>query len=117
MGRAGLLVRTFNALHDTERQEIGIRFALGARFLDIARLIGRHALVMVAGGISVGLAVLFVFRVWIAPLLYGVSAGDPGVLGTAVLCVAVPAVLATLTPIVRAIRVPPGSILRPEKSL
>jgi putative ABC transport system permease protein len=100
-----------------QRKEIGIRFALGARVSDITRLIGTHALVMVAGGIAVGLAVLFVFRVWIAPLLYGVSAGDLGVLGTAVLCVVAPAALATLTPIVRAIRVHPASILRPEKRL
>jgi ABC-type antimicrobial peptide transport system permease subunit len=94
--------------------EIGIRMALGARRLDVLRLIlmgaGRLALI----GIAVGLVCALGLTRLIAKLLYGVGPRDP------ITFVAVPsiliavALLASYLPARRATRVDPMLALRYE---
>lgn len=96
------------------RREIGIRMALGAPPVQIAKLIAGQSLVMTAAGIVLGLGAALVAGRGIHLLLYGVSPQDPKSLAAATAFVAVVAAAATAMPVVRAIRTEPAETLRYE---
>jgi predicted permease len=96
------------------RREIGIRMALGARPVDIAKLIALQTLAIAAVGIVLGLAAALVVAPGIRSLLYGMSPQDPKSLLVATLFVALTAALATVFPAARAIRTHPSETLRYE---
>jgi predicted permease len=99
----------------TERQrEIGIRMALGARPVDIGKLIALQTVAMTATGIILGLAGALIAGPAIRFLLYGISPQDPKSLFFAILFVALTAGVATLFPVLRAIRSEPSETLRQE---
>jgi ABC-type antimicrobial peptide transport system permease subunit len=61
--------------------EIGVRIALGAQRRDVLRLVVGQSLAWIACGVAVGIAgAVGMFR-WLGSMLYGVTAGDPWVLG------------------------------------
>ncbi len=99
----------------TERtNEIGIRMALGARRVDVLKMIlaqgAKLALVGAAAGIVAGLLLMRAMR----SILYGVSAADPvSFVGAAILLVII-ALVACYIPARRATRVDPMIALRYE---
>jgi predicted permease len=98
------------------RREIGIRMAVGARPADIAQMIGRQALAMVAVGVTVGLAAAWEAAPAIRSLLYGVAPADGLSLGAAAVFVLLVSTLATAIPAGRATRVEPAAALRDERN-
>jgi len=98
------------------RREIGIRMAVGARPRDIAQMIGRQALAMVALGVAAGLAAAWEAAPAIRSLLYGVAPADGVSLGAAAVFVLMVAALATAIPAGRATLVEPAAALRDERN-
>jgi predicted permease len=94
------------------RREIGIRMAVGARPSDIARMIGRQSLAMIAVGVAAGLAAAWEAAPAIQSLLYGVTPSDGISLGAAAAFALLVSALATAIPAARATRVAPASALR-----
>lgn len=92
--------------------EIGVRIALGAGPASVAALVLREAGRLAVAGLVVGAAVAAATSQVLRRFLYGVQPGDPLILLMvgSVLCLAVAA--ATITPLRRAMRVDPLSVLR-----
>ncbi len=61
------------------RHELGIRVALGASVDRLVRFVLRQAMVLVGLGIGIGLAVARVAARYVDPMLFEVSASDPGI--------------------------------------
>jgi predicted permease len=95
-------------------REIGIRMALGASATDIFRLIVLHALILLAIGLTVGLAGSFALTRFLTSALYEVTATDPSTFVAVSLLLAVVAVVACLIPTLRAVSVNPTVALRYE---
>ena len=95
-------------------REIGIRMALGAHWRDVIRLVMGSALLLIATGLVVGLGGSLALTRLIAFRLWGVTATDPATFASVALLLAVVAVLATLIPVRRAMRVDPTVALRYE---
>ncbi len=95
-------------------REIGIRRALGARTADVLRLVivegMSPALVGIAAGTIAALASARVMRT----LVFGVSASDPLTLAAVGATLALVALMASLVPAYRALRLDPVKILRAE---
>jgi putative ABC transport system permease protein len=95
-------------------REIGIRMALGARPIDIARHTLRQAAAPIASGLGAGLALAFVVATVTAGSIYGVSATDPLSYAMASTALAAVTLAASLVPARRAARVDPSDALRRE---
>lgn len=94
--------------------EIGVRMALGARAGDVARMVIRDGLRLLALGLALGTGLAWIFGLVLSRALPGVSATDlPAFLGVAALLTVV-AVLACWLPARRAARVNPLEALRAE---
>ena len=94
--------------------EIGVRVALGASRSGIAAMVLRDVAVLLAIGLTAGLAIAVAGARAIAALLYGISGHDPAALGAAAGVLVLVAVGASLIPSVRAARVDPAVALRHE---
>lgn len=95
-------------------QEMGIRIALGARNIDILRLVVVHGVVLTVSGIVIGLAAAVAATRLLGSLLFETSATDPMTfLTSAALFVAV-ALVASYIPARRAMRIDPTTALRAE---
>ena len=94
--------------------EIGIRIALGAAKSDIARMVLREVLVLIAAGLSIGLPVALLSTRLISKQLYGLSPSDPGSIAVALGVLALVAGLAGYLPARRAARIDPMAALRQE---
>jgi putative ABC transport system permease protein len=95
-------------------REIGIRTALGARTSDVLRLVivegMSPALVGVAAGTLAALASAKVMRT----LVFGVSASDPLTLAAMGATLALVALMASVVPAYRALRLDPAKVLRAD---
>jgi predicted permease len=94
------------------RGEIGIRMALGARAVEVRRLVVRQLLALAAVGVVIGLAGALAATRLLGALLFGVSPTDPLVLASATVLLVILAALASYAPAVRASRVDPVEALR-----
>jgi ABC-type antimicrobial peptide transport system permease subunit len=95
-------------------REIGVRMALGARPLDVTRMILGRGLRLSGIGLLVGAALAAALGVLLRTLLYGVTPAAPLIYaGTAAALIAV-ALLACVIPAQRAARVDPVVALRDE---
>ena len=94
--------------------EIGVRMALGASGGDVVRLVARQALVLIAIGMTAGLAIALFSGRLMAGLLFGVDAYDPATYALVVALLSVVAMGAVLAPVRRALRVSPLVALRAE---
>ena len=94
--------------------EIGIRMALGATPGAIAGLVLRDIAVLLVIGLTAGLAIAFGGARAIAAFLYGLSSHDPATLALAAGVLVFVAILASLVPATRAIRIDPVTALHYE---
>ncbi len=95
-------------------REIGIRTALGARTGDVLRLVIVEAMSPTLVGIAAGtIAALASARV-METLVFGVSASDPLTLAAVAAILALVALIASLLPAYRALRLDPVKVLRAE---
>lgn len=77
------------------RNEIGIRFALGASRRNVYQLVAKDATLMVAAGLVVGVVTSLLLSRYAESLLFGLKGNDPLTLFTAALLLAITAVFAT----------------------
>lgn len=94
--------------------ELGVRMALGAQRRDILNLIVKQSLRLAIIGIALGLIVSFISARVIRGMLYGITSMDPFTLSAVCILLAATAVVASLGPALRAIRVDPATTLRYE---
>jgi ABC-type antimicrobial peptide transport system permease subunit len=95
-------------------REIGLRMAMGASVPQVAWLVMRDALTLVAIGVAIGLPAASFASRYIEAQLYQVQPADPIVTAAAVVALAVVAAAAALIPAWRATRVNPVIALRYE---
>ena len=92
--------------------EIGIRMALGARSGDILPLVMRRGVALIATGVAIG----SVAAIWLNRLMAGVltevSSLDPTVLTAAAVLILAAAIVACVTPALRAARLDPVEALK-----
>jgi hypothetical protein len=94
------------------RREIGIRMALGARPLELARLFVAHGFVLALIGVACGLAGAVALTRVLVSLLFKVNPLDPLTYAAATLVLLSAAIVATYIPTVRAMRADPIDALR-----
>jgi putative ABC transport system permease protein len=94
--------------------EIGVRMALGAQPTDVLRLIVLQSLTWVGVGLAVGVAAALAASRLVASLLYEVQPTDPIVLALSTAALATVALIASLVPARRAVRIDPLQALRCE---
>ncbi|HEY6307959.1 MAG TPA: ABC transporter permease [Candidatus Angelobacter sp.] len=95
-------------------QEIGIRMALGARRVDVLRLVLRQSVWLIAMGVGAGLAAALALTQLMTSLVFGVSASDPLTYFCVTALLTGVALLACSVPARRAMRVDPMNALRCE---
>jgi len=95
-------------------QEIGIRMALGARRTDVVTMVLKDGVMIGAVGVTLGVAAALALTRFLSGLLFGVGAHDPITFVALPLGLLLVAVLATLIPAARAVRVNPVVALRGE---
>ncbi|HEX5479580.1 MAG TPA: ABC transporter permease [Dehalococcoidia bacterium] len=93
-------------------RELGIRIALGARTIDVLRLLLSETVLLVVIGLGIGSAAAFGSTRVLRSLLYGVTSTDPTTFGAAALALGLVALVATYVPARRAGRVDPVVALR-----
>ena len=93
-------------------QEIGIRMALGARAVDVWKMVLRQGIILTAVGMFCGLLFALGLSKIIASLLYGVSATDPLTFLLISVLLAAVALLASFLPARRATKVDPVMAIR-----
>jgi len=94
--------------------EIGIRMALGAKEINVLRLVIREGLFVITVGLVVGLSLAFAATRLIEGFLYGVAATDPITFLAVPVMLGVVALLASYFPARRATKVDPLRALRYE---
>jgi predicted permease len=94
--------------------EIGVRMALGARPGQVLRLVLRESLVLVILGTAVGAMAGHGAGRFVESMLFGLTPGDPLTYGVVAAGLVVVALLASLIPARRAVRVDPLVALRAE---
>ncbi|HEY6189219.1 MAG TPA: ABC transporter permease [Pyrinomonadaceae bacterium] len=95
-------------------REIGIRIALGARKLDIFKMVVGHGMILSLIGVAIGVAASLMLTRYLSSLLYGVSSTDLTTFASVVVLLITVALLACSIPARRATRVDPMNALRHE---
>jgi predicted permease len=120
LGLLGLLLATIGlyamVAHSVSQRmrEIGVRIALGARKMDILKLIISQGMILVLIGIAGGLAGAFALGRLLGDFLNGVSGTDPFVAGGVALLLALAAFAGCYLPARRALEVDPIITLKSE---
>ena len=100
-----------NQLTIQRQREIGIRLAVGARPVDVVRLVTIQTLRPAFVGVTVGIAIAMSSSQVVRSLLYGISAMDAWALAAGSTTVVAISWLATLLPAMRAARIQPSGTL------
>ena len=95
-------------------REVGLRVALGARPIDVLRLVFAGGVRTVAVGLGAGLCGAFALTRLLDSLLFSVPATDPIAIAAAVGTLALVAVIAHWLPARRALRIDPAVALRQD---
>lgn len=95
-------------------RELAIRLALGATAGSVGALVVRHGAALVLAGLAGGILAVQLLGGLLSRVLYGVSARDGVAIGAACAVLVVAALVATLPPAWRAMRVNPVDGLRVE---
>jgi predicted permease len=95
-------------------RELGVRIALGASARSVIGLIAGQGIMFAAAGITLGSAAALLAARWIEPLLFSVSARDPVIYAAVAALLLLVAMVATLRPALRALRVDPLEALRAD---
>jgi len=95
-------------------QELGVRMALGARRIEVMRLVLGQSAKMTACGIALGIAGAAASARYLSGMLFGVAPMDPVALAAVSLGFAIVSLLASYVPARRATRVDPIVALRCE---
>jgi predicted permease len=95
-------------------REIGIRTALGARTADVLRLVIMEGMSPALIGIAVGTIAALASAKVMETLVFGVSASDPLTLAGVAATLALVALVSSLVPAYRALRLDPVKTLRAE---
>ncbi len=95
-------------------RELAIRLALGATAGTVGGLVVRHGISLVVAGLAGGLVAVQLLDGLLSRVLYGVSARDVVATGAACAVLIVAALVATVPPALRAMRVNPVEGLRAE---
>jgi predicted permease len=96
----------------SRQREIGVRMALGASRFDVLRLVLRQGMMLVAIGVSLGLAISLLVGRAFSRMLFGLSPADPlSLLGASAVLLFV-AALACYLPALAASRMDPMRALR-----
>jgi len=110
LGIHGLLAYTVAQ----QRQEIGVRLALGAAPARIARTVVWDGVSIVLLALVPGLLIAYAAGRSMSALLFGVPPADPlTILGTVTLCIAM-SITGAMLPALRAVRVSPMAVMRSE---
>jgi putative ABC transport system permease protein len=96
------------------KRELGIRMALGARAVDVLRLVLGQGLALTLIGVGVGMAGAYALTRLMSSLLYGVSATDFLTFGSVSCVIVVVGLLASFLPARRATKVDPLIALRSD---
>jgi ABC-type antimicrobial peptide transport system permease subunit len=96
------------------RREIGVRMALGATRVNIARLVLRQGSILVGCGLGVGLALAFAMGRLIRSFLYQVQPSDMWTYAGVVFALAVIGLTASLLPARKAASIEPMQALRED---
>jgi predicted permease len=94
--------------------ELGVRVALGARGIDVVRLVVGQGARLGVAAVAAGLGVAWLAARWMQPLLFKLSATDPATYSGVAAVMIVVAVLASAVPAVRASRADPNAALRSD---
>ena len=95
-------------------KEIGLRVSLGASRTDVLALIGREIGTQIATGVVIGSGIAMIVGQSVASQLFGVGARDLPSFAIASAILAFVALLASLVPALRALRIHPSVALRAE---
>ena len=95
-------------------REIGIRTALGARTADVLRMVIVEGMSPTLVGIAAGTIAALMSARFLKTLVFGVSASDPLTLAAVAAILTLVALMATLVPAYRALRLDPAKVLRAE---
>jgi len=99
---------------DQRMHELGVRVALGARRMDVVRMVTRQGVTLSILGTAVGAALALFASKWLQPLLFDQSATDPLVYGGVAALLVLVAVVACVSPARRASGADPNVALRAE---
>lgn len=96
------------------RNEVATRLALGATPGDVFWLVLKQGRMLAIVGAAAGVTVAYLLGRLVSSRLYDVQASDPVVLVGATTFVIITALVATTVPAIRASRLKPSAVLRPE---
>jgi ABC-type antimicrobial peptide transport system permease subunit len=96
------------------RRELAVRLALGATAGQILRLVAVRGMWITGSGAAVGLGAAWLAAGWIRHMIPGVATDEPRLFLLVAAVVALGTLVATFTPVRRAMRVDPAATLRSE---